>query len=171
MKGFVKFYLVILNTFLFYSFIQAQSLTPQVISGISANLSAGNYSIRFTAGGLTSAQQNDIQGNSLSSGFINSSTLSTSVLSVIEPEDAFLKCKVYPNPVSNFIQVSINSIHSEAFSIRLSDMQGRCLQESFYNGNTKELQIPFKNLAPGIYILLFRDKKNQIKSIHHVIRQ
>ena len=61
--------------------------------------------------------------------------------------------KLYPNPASNFINISFNSVIASEINFRLSNSSGQTVYNSNYNVNKGENEIQFNiiHLNSGIY--------------------
>jgi hypothetical protein len=87
--------------------LSAQSIALQSVNAAGTKMTQSNGSLSFTVGELVVLQQVDANGNSLGSGFTNSSTISTTVLAVEEPNAEILQVDVFPNPTSDLVQIRI----------------------------------------------------------------
>ncbi|GAA4136752.1 T9SS type A sorting domain-containing protein [Flavobacterium chungbukense] len=78
-------------------------------------------------------------------------------------EPAKAEMFVYPNPTSDFVNISLNGIELEGQrSYRLYDIQARLLkQNTIYQTDT---QVSLNNLSPSIYILVVYVDNKILKS-------
>lgn len=67
-------------------------------------------------------------------------------------EPAKVEMYVYPNPTSDFVNISLNGVELEGQrSYRLYDIQARLLKQNTISDT--ETQVSLNNLSPSIYIL------------------
>lgn len=67
-------------------------------------------------------------------------------------EPAKVEMYVYPNPTSDFVNISLNGVELEGQrSYRLYDIQARLLKQNTISET--ETQVSLNNLSPSIYIL------------------
>lgn len=66
---------------------------------------------------------------------------------------------IYPNPVSDLLNVSLNGIEGEV-SLRIYDLQGRLVKETMLNNF--DTQINVEDLAKGVYIISVDEEKMPI---------
>jgi hypothetical protein len=81
----------------------------------------------------------------------------TTVVSVDEGQNSsFVQLKAYPNPVSNMLNISGNSIDLDQVELSVYSILGEKLNLSTTR-NGQIASINFSDLAPGIYILVIRN--------------
>jgi hypothetical protein len=81
----------------------------------------------------------------------------TTVVSVEEEQNSsFVELKAYPNPVSNMLNISGNSIDLDQVELSIYSILGEKLNLSTTR-NGQIASINFSDLAPGIYILVIRN--------------
>jgi len=81
----------------------------------------------------------------------------TTVVSVEEEQNSsFVELKAYPNPVSNMLNISGNSIDLDQVELSVYSILGEKLNLSTTR-NGQIASINFSDLAPGIYILVIRN--------------
>jgi hypothetical protein len=81
----------------------------------------------------------------------------TTVVSVEEEQNSsFVELKAYPNPVSNMLNISGNSIDLDQVELSIYSILGEKLNLSTTR-NGQIASINFSNLAPGIYILVIKN--------------
>lgn len=76
--------------------------------------------------------------------------------------EIILKMTVYPNPTTNWINLSIQNYTDENRSYQLFDINGRMIQSQKIIQS--ETQISMENLSAAIYILQVSDNDNTIKT-------
>lgn len=81
----------------------------------------------------------------------------TTVVSVEEEQNSsFVELKAYPNPVSNMLNISGNSIDLDQVELSVYSILGEKLNLSTTR-NGQIASINFSDLAPGIYILVIKN--------------
>jgi hypothetical protein len=80
---------------------------------------------------------------------------------------------VYPNPVTNMLNVKINSERSDQYTISISDLAGRKVHEekAITGSSGREINIDFKQQAAQMYILTIRNGKNEIVATQKIAKQ
>ena len=69
---------------------------------------------------------------------------------------------VFPNPAIDFLNVSVNSIHSR-LALDIYDVSGKLI--SHKDVNESKFQISFSAIAAGNYLLVFSNNQNKLKTI------
>ena len=70
------------------------------------------------------------------------------------PEREMLKVKIYPNPATNILNISVSEIQRGSYSFQLLDILGNIIyQESFSDIDIIESSIDIKQLPVGIYLV------------------
>ncbi len=80
---------------------------------------------------------------------------------------------VYPNPVTDILNVKINSDKTDHYEITITDLTGRIVyEEKIMTGTAEgEVNINFKQRSSGVYVLLVRNGRNEIVASQKVIKQ
>jgi hypothetical protein len=73
-----------------------------------------------------------------------------------------LFCKVYPNPVTEFLKLKVESYKVENFSYQLYDMNGRLLENKKITGS--ETSIDMSNHLPATYFLKVTEVNKEVKT-------
>lgn len=74
--------------------------------------------------------------------------------------------QIYPNPVSDQLEISISSIQSRQLQIRLLNFQGNIIQAQPVNPGTQSIRLFLKNQPAGLYFIqLFDGKQTTSKRI------
>ncbi len=121
-----------------------------------------NGSLSFTVGELVVLQQFDSNGNSLGSGFTNSSTISTTILAVEEPEAEILRVEVFPNPTTDLIQIRIKDSKLEEIQLSVTDLTGKELYQGRYRLLQQNIGINTAAYSAGTYLLSLKDLSGKI---------
>ena len=69
---------------------------------------------------------------------------------------------VYPNPVTEFLKLKVESYKVEDLSYQLYDMNGRLLENKKITGN--ETSITMSNHSPAIYFLKITEANKEVKT-------
>ncbi|MBC7948247.1 MAG: T9SS type A sorting domain-containing protein [Chitinophagaceae bacterium] len=80
---------------------------------------------------------------------------------------------VYPNPVTDFVQIKFTSNRPEQYLICITDLTGRKVYEESIatSSGSKELNIPFSQMAAQLYILTVKNGRNEIVSTQRIAKQ
>lgn len=125
-----------------------------VAGGISISWTLGETIIpTFTNGGLT-----------LTHGFQQQLIVTT----VEENIDILVSVKVYPNPVSDIINILFEEVVESEINLTLLDSQGRLVKKDVIEATVSEKQINMQDLAAGVYYL--RLTKGKLVNVYKVIK-
>ena len=80
---------------------------------------------------------------------------------------------LYPNPVTDILNLKISALKTDDVNIRVSDVQGRVIykKEMHVAGGMNDIQINVRNWAPGLYTLKVTGSNNQVITVEKFIRQ
>ena len=146
----------------------AQSIAPESVNSSGAKMSQANGSLSFTVGELVVLGQTDDQGNTLGGGFTAGATLTT--VSIQETDAAVLDVVVYPNPTSDMVNIRINHSSMEQFVVSITDLQGKEVYNGLYAGVSNTIGINTTAYARGTYILLLKNKNDQVLGSYKMIK-
>ena len=149
----------------------AQSIAPQSVNSTGAKMSQANGSLSFTVGELVVKSQTDANGNTLGSGFTNSATGSTIVLSVNTPDKDILNVSIYPNPTTDLLTIDVAATTLNHLVIEITDLQGKKLGNSQYAGVSNKIGISTANYAAGTYLLLLKNENGNLLGSYKIIKQ
>jgi hypothetical protein len=157
----MKRYIFILITSLFV--LNAVGQKQEVISsaggyytttGITLSWTLGETIIpSYTAGGLI-----------LTHGF--QSVLRTVI--VEENIETPVKVTVYPNPASDYLNISFAEPLDAEVNLMLIDGQGKLFKTQIIEATTSEVQLNFQDLPSGIYLLKLT--KGKLSNIYKVVK-
>lgn len=146
-----KVFLLIMPLLSFGKWGCAQSLTPQAVHSCGSTFTQSNGSLSFTVGELVIIPQVDSSGNSLNSGFTAGATITT--ISIDEPDPTVIDMKVFPNPVTDKINISVAFAKVDRALVVISDVGGK----EAYRGNLISfpgvIELETSSLVSGTYIL------------------
>jgi hypothetical protein len=151
--------------------ISAQSIAPQSVNSAGVKMTQSNGSLSFTVGELAVLQQYDTNGNSLGGGFTNSSTLSTTVLSVHESDATVLEVYIFPNPSTDLVQIQIKEASIEEMNLELTDLSGKTLYSAHYRLMNQNIGINTANYPAGVFLLTLKKPNGQILGIYKIVKQ
>lgn len=63
------------------------------------------------------------------------------------------KLAVYPNPITDYVQVSLKGFNSQSAPIEIYNLLGQCVQISFINLENESQRIDLSSLVNGTYII------------------
>jgi len=148
-----------------------QQLTPQSLNSAGAKLSQGNGSLSFTVGELNVLKAAGSNGNSVGGGFTNGAVSSTSVVTMLRPNQQVLELQVFPNPTTDLLQVQIHSSSLPRLTLTVQDLQGREVYRGDYAALNGMIGINTAAYAKGSYILSVRDEQQSLIGTYKIIKQ
>ena len=163
--------LLLAAALLMSTFSQAQNIAPQSVNSAGVKMTQSNGSLSFTVGELVVLQQIDANGNSLGGGFTNSSTISTTVLSVLEPDASVLQVSIFPNPTTDLVQIQIKEASIEEMNLELKDLSGKTLYSAHYRLMNQNIGINTANYPAGVYLLTLKKSDGQILATYKIVKQ
>lgn len=112
-------------------------------------LEAENYATEVC---LTTAQGDNICAMVEAKGTIVEANLSTNTEALLRPA---MDLRIFPNPVSEQLNLSINTQKSERLNIRLTSLDGKTMAEQQLDSgqNAQTTQFDMSDFVPGIYLL------------------
>ncbi len=149
----------------------AQSIAPQSVNSAGVKMTQSNGSLSFTVGELVILQQIDANGNSLGGGFTNSSTISTTVLSVQEPDANILQVSIFPNPTTDLVQIQIKEARIQEMDLELTDLSGKTIYTGHYRLMNQNIGINTANYPAGVYLLTLKKSDGQILATYKIVKQ
>jgi len=146
---------------------QAQSLSQVVIANSGATISNASNTLGFTAGEPVIG--NISNGIYLGQGFWLGATAELT----LSAEDFSLEVEtsVYPNPVTDYLNLKFNEMAGQDFDVHLYDMNGKqILRKELMNSSANET-IDFQSYSNGMYMLnIVQRATNKSKTIK-IIKQ
>ena len=127
----------------------AQSLGQTVVGNSGATISGASNTLSFTVGEAVIG--NIENGESLGQGFwlgaIEGVVLSTDDFSIDT------SASVYPNPVSDFLNITFKDMAGQDFEIMLYDVNGRAVMQKELLNSSQNETINLSPFSTGIYML------------------
>jgi hypothetical protein len=148
----------------------AQTIAPQSVNSAGVKMTQSNGSLSFTVGELVVLTQIDANGNSLGGGFTNSSTISTTVLSVQEPDAAVLQVSIFPNPTTDLVQLQIKEANIDEMELEFSDLTGKILYSAQYRLMNQNIGINTAGYPSGVYLLTLKKPNGQILGTYKIVK-
>ncbi len=136
------------------SMVSAQTIDKQVFATAGNSVSNANHKITFTIGEpITGTIQNNTV---ISQGFL--AAASSGIVLTVDEQLLSTAIKVYPNPVSENLQIDFTDVRGEA-KLMLYSMAGQLLKTEKLN--TQNNTINISHLQNGLYLvnLHFTDYK------------
>ena len=162
-----KTFYLLLSAFITLSMAHAQSLSQEVIASSGATISGASNTLSFTAG---EAVIGDISnGESLGQGF----WLGAIEGVVLSNEDFTLEVQttVYPNPVTDYLNISFKDVVGEAFDISIFDLNGRLVYRKELIDSTSNETLNFSEYSSGLYILNIEQRTTKKSKTFKIIKQ
>lgn len=153
---------------LFSTMSFAQSIAPQSVNSTGLIGTQANGSLSFTVGELVVLSQTDIEGNSLGGGFTAGATLTT--VSVQETDVTVLDVKVFPNPISELVNIQVNHAAIHYFRVEIVDLHGKVVYNGNYAGLTNVIGINTTSFTPGVYMLSLKNTSNNVLGTYKIIK-
>jgi hypothetical protein len=159
----MKRYIFILVTSLFI--LNASAQTQQVIASAGGYYtSAVNLTLSWTLGETIIPSYGPTNGLILTHGF--QSILRT--VTVEENIDTPVKVTVFPNPASDYLNISFTDPLDTEVSLILIDAQGKLFKTQVIESSTTEIQLNFQDLPSGLYLLKLT--KGKLSNVYKVIK-
>jgi hypothetical protein len=147
----------------------SQSIAPQSVNSSGTKMNQANGSLSFTVGELVVLSQIDSLGNTLNGGFTSGATLTT--VGIQESDARVLDVKVFPNPISNLINIQIDYCVIDQIVVSISDLQGKEVYNGTYAGISNVIGINVASFSIGTYVLSLKKIDNQLLGSYKIIKQ
>lgn len=137
---------------LFAANVSAQSLSQTVMGNSGATLNGGSGTLSFTLG--EAVVGNISSGASLDQGFWTGAIQNL----ILSADDFSLEgsTTVYPNPVLDQLNISIDQLQGEFFDLSLHDLNGRLILSKTLQNLNGGTAIDLSQLQAGVYLLTLR---------------
>jgi hypothetical protein len=136
----------------------------EVISSAGGYYTSASINISWTLGETIIPSYGPTNGLILTHGF--QSVLRTVI--VEENIDAPVKVTVYPNPASDFLNITFQEPLDASVKLYLFDTQGKLFKTSVIESTTTETQVNFQDLPSGVYLLKLI--KGKLSNVYKVIK-
>ncbi|NCU37201.1 T9SS type A sorting domain-containing protein [Candidatus Falkowbacteria bacterium] len=84
------------------------------------------------------------------------------VIAIEETQGIRLSVSAYPNPINDYLTLSINNFDASKVSFQLFDMKGKLLQSVRITGN--QTNISMRNFVPATYFIKVIQSQEEIKT-------
>ncbi|AFL81274.1 hypothetical protein Aeqsu_1795 [Aequorivita sublithincola DSM 14238] len=158
---------LVVIAFITMSVTRAQSLSQVVIASSGATISGASNTLSFTAGESVIGKISN--GESLGQGFWQGAIEGV----VLSNEDFTLEVQatVYPNPVTNYLNISFKDIEGEVFRIMVYDINGKQIYQKELIGSTSNEILDFSGYSSGMYILNIEQRATKKSKSFKIIKQ
>lgn len=158
----MKRYILILITSLFVFNAAAQK--QEVISSAGGYYTATGITLSWTLGETIIPSYGPTNGLILTHGF--QSVLRTVI--VEENLDTQVKVVVFPNPASDYLNISFAEPLDAEVNLMLIDAQGKLFKTQVIEAAASEIQLNFQDLPSGIYLLKLT--KGKLTNVYKVVK-
>jgi hypothetical protein len=158
----MKRYIFILITSFFVFNAAAQK--QEVISSAGGYYTATGITLSWTLGETIIPSYGPINGLILTHGF--QSVLRTVI--VEENLDTPVKVAVFPNPASDYLNISFAEPLDAEVNLMLIDAQGKLFKSQVIEAAASEIQLNFQDLPSGIYLLKLT--KGKLSNVYKVVK-
>jgi hypothetical protein len=158
----MKRYIFILATSLFI--LNASLQAQQVIASAGGYNTATGISLSWTLGETIVPSYGPTNGLILTHGF-------QSVLRTVKVEENIetpVKVTVFPNPASDYLNISFAEPLDAEVKLVIIDSEGKLFKNQVIEAATSEIQISFQELPTGVYLL--RLTKGKLSNVYKVIK-
>ncbi len=158
---------LLLIAFLTVSLGNAQSLSQVVVASSGATLSGTSNTLSFTAGEAVIG--NITNGESLGQGFWLGA-----IEAVVLSNDDFsfdAQTAVYPNPVTDYLNISFKDMAGETFAITVYDLTGRLIYQKEIIDSTSNETLSFNGYSSGVYILNIEQRATKNSKSYKIIKK
>ncbi|WP_461304323.1 T9SS type A sorting domain-containing protein [Aureisphaera sp.] len=145
---------------------QSQSLGQTVMGNSGATISGTSNTLSFTLGEPVIGSITN--GPSLGQGF----WLGAIVEITLGAEDFTLEASatVYPNPVSNYLNISFKDMQGETFQALLFDMQGKQVMQKEIEASSSAETLSLSALSTGNYVLKVVQESTQKSKTFKIVK-
>ena len=139
--------------------LDAQTLSPEVMSCFGGDAKNSNFQVVWTGGEpfYTTISSSDAQ---LTQGF--NQTLTVELFTDVETLPDGFSFVVFPNPTQEVLNVTLTSENQTALYLQLIDLNGKVFLSKQATQSKEQLDVA--SLAKGIYLLNISDNKQVIRT-------
>lgn len=148
--------------FAFTAVVNAQSFAPDVIGSAGTDAVFVNGSMAWTIGEVITETYSS-SNNFFTQGFHQPDT--SSLVAVINISSETIS--IFPNPVINDLTIDCSGAPG-SHTIYMYDMQGQLIRQGLIEANQKQLQIPFRDFANGIYLLTIVNSESNTRNTYKI---
>lgn len=156
---FVSVIICVISVICSHNLCLAQSVEPEVYATSGDHYTGTNAQLSWTIGEPVIETVSNTN-NIITQGFHQTSY---DITSIKENPDLGYNISVFPNPVSNTLQINISSaVDNSNLQIELMDITGKILINEKIAGTIITYQLNMREYAPGSYFLRITNKKEQL---------
>jgi hypothetical protein len=159
MKRFI--FILVTSLFVLNASMQAQQV---IASAGGYYTSAVNLTLSWTLGETIIPSYGPVNGLILTHGF---QSVLQSVI-VEENIDTPVKVTVFPNPASDYLNISFADPLDAEVNLVLFDSEGKLFKTQVIEAATSEIQINFQDLPSGVYFL--KMTKGKLSNVYKVVK-
>ena len=145
----------------------AQSLSQVVIASSGATISGATSTLSFTAGEavIGKISNNETLGQGFWLGAIEGLVLRN------EDFTSEIQTTIYPNPVTDYLNISFQDMTGELFGLSVYDINGKQVYKKQLTENAANETIDFNGFSNGIYILNISQNATKKSKCFKIIKQ
>jgi hypothetical protein len=132
----------------------------QTIPASGGNASGSSGSVSYTVGQVVYTNIKNSSG-SITQGIQQTFDI-TVVNEIKDAKDIILNCSAYPNPVSDFLKLTVENYKTENLTYQLFDINGNFFENKKVEGD--ETSINMEKLVPATYFLKVTDGNKEVKT-------
>jgi hypothetical protein len=143
-----------------------QSLSPTVLSATGNSDKVGGTSLSWTTGELI-VQTFTNDSTMLTQGFHQGSISVTTA--VDEMSEFAMDVQIYPNPVSDILNVEFKNMVDQTIQVKLVDLTGKIVLRKEFSQPANTVRLNLISVSSGSYMLEVRaaDKRKVFKIVKH----
>ncbi len=164
-KKIIKMKNLFLTLGLFLSIVVVNAQEQNVIGSAGEQSSTGNIQVSWTVG--ETVTQTASNNNAVVTQGFHQTNLTVTQIDEKSVNNSDLNLQIYPNPTVDKVTVSVEGDNIPALMMKLSDNNGKTLQDSKLEPNQK---VDFSNYAEGVYYLTTYTKDNNFSKVFKIIK-
>jgi hypothetical protein len=130
------------------------------IVATGGNASGSGGSVSYSVGQIDYTSQKGITGSNLNEGV--QQPYEIYITAVQNETNPAVNAKVFPNPTSDYIELSLNNANNEILYYGIYDLNGRLIEKKALNGNSARINMVSQ--PNGIYYLKVYSEIRMIKT-------
>lgn len=155
---------IFITLIVFWGALSAQTNKPDIITSAGGYEEVNGISVSWTLGDI--ATSTETNGNViLTQGFQQNEF---NIVTVEENLSTSFEIKLYPNPVSDQIQIDISGKYSGGIMAELIDINGKQVYSKLFDADTEKITIGFNSFAEGYYLLNLVNPESKIRNSYKI---
>jgi hypothetical protein len=92
---------------------------------------------------------------------------------ILLKNDAKRLIHIYPNPVTDMLNISITTSTAEKYNYSVFDISGKLIINRYFDATegTQTIKLPLNNIAAGTYLVKVSDAKGNIVAKQNILKQ